>query len=100
MFDLLIKGGSVVDGTGEKPPFRADVGVTGKEIAAIGDLSDAEAKRTIDAEGLVVSPGFIDTHCHSEGALISDGQHASGLRQGRSAAIPPATNSKRRASRC
>ena len=81
MFDLVISGGTVVDGTGA-PAYRADVGVTGDAIAAIGDLSAADAARVIDATGLVVSPGFIDTHAHSEGALLLDPQHANGLRQG------------------
>ena len=81
MFDVLIRGGLVVDGTGE-PAFTADVGITGERIEAVGDLSVAEAGRTIDAVGQVVSPGFIDTHAHSEGALLMDPQHASGLRQG------------------
>jgi len=81
MFDLVIAGGTIVDGTG-KPAYPGDVGVTGERIAAIGDLSQAEAKRRIDATGLIVSPGFIDTHTHSEGALLVDPQHANGLRQG------------------
>ncbi|MBM3957103.1 MAG: amidohydrolase family protein [Gemmatimonadetes bacterium] len=82
MFDLLIAGGSVVDGTGTRPAFAADVGIEGKEIAAIGDLSGSDATRVIDAAGLVVAPGFIDTHAHSEGALLVDPQHENGLRQG------------------
>ena len=81
MFDVLIKGGLVIDGTGE-PAFTADVGIIGERIEAIGDLSNSEARRTIDATGHVVSPGFIDTHAHSDGALLLDPQHASGLRQG------------------
>ncbi len=81
MFDVLIKGGLVVDGSGS-PATRADVGITGERIEAIGDLSSSEAARNIDATGHVVSPGFIDTHAHSDGALILDPQHASGLRQG------------------
>jgi N-acyl-D-amino-acid deacylase len=81
MFDLVIAGGTVVDGTG-KPGCRADVGVAGEIITAVGDLSRAEVTRRIDATGLVVSPGFIDTHTHAEGALLVDPQHANGLRQG------------------
>ena len=81
MFDVLIVGGTVVDGT-EVPAFRADVGITGAEIEALGDLRQAEGRRVIDAAGLVVSPGFIDTHVHSEGDLLVDPQHAYGLRQG------------------
>lgn len=81
MFDLIIRGGSVVDGTG-RPAFDADVGISGERIEAVGDLSAAEAARTIDAAGHVVSPGFIDTHAHSDGVLLLDPQHASGIRQG------------------
>ena len=72
----------MVDGTGKMPAFAADVGVEGKEIAAIGDLTGAAAARVIDASGLVVAPGFIDTHAHSEGALLINPQHENGLRQG------------------
>ena len=81
MFDLLIAGGTVVDGTGSIG-YRADVGINGEHVDAIGDLSEAQTARTIDAAGLVVSPGFIDPHTHSEGALLVDPQHANGLRQG------------------
>lgn len=81
MFDIKITGGTVVDGTGE-PGRRADVGITGDRIEAIGDLSQAEAGRTIDADGLTVSPGFIDTHVHSDAALLTDPQHAEGILQG------------------
>jgi N-acyl-D-amino-acid deacylase len=81
MFDLLILGGQVVDGTGA-PGYRADVGIEGERIAALGDLATAETRRVIDATGLTVTPGFIDTHAHSDGALLVDPQHANGLRQG------------------
>lgn len=63
-FDLILRGGRVVDGTGN-PWMRADVGVRGDRIAHIGDLSDAVARRDIDASGLVVAPGFIDPHTHA-----------------------------------
>ena len=81
MFDLTISGGTIVDGSG-KPGYRADVGISGETIQAIGDLSQAEAARTIDATDMIVAPGFIDTHTHSEGSLLVDPQHANGLRQG------------------
>ena len=81
MFDVVISGGTIVDGTG-KPGYRADIGVVGEMIGAIGDLCQAEARRVVDATGLVVSPGFIDTHVHSDGMLLVDPQHAAGLRQG------------------
>ena len=81
MFDLIIAGGTVVDGLG-KAAYTADIGINGELIDAIGDLSRAPAARAIDATGMIVSPGFIDTHTHSEGALLVDPQHANGLRQG------------------
>ena len=81
MFDLVVAGGTVVDGSGSAG-YRADVGIVGENISAISDLSLAEMRRVIDATGLVVSSGFIDTHTHSEGALLIDPQHANGLRQG------------------
>ncbi len=81
MFDVVIAGGTIVDGTG-RAGYRGDVGIKGERIEAIGDLSKAEAKRRIDATGKTVSPGFIDTHTHSEGALLVDPQHANGIRQG------------------
>ena len=81
MADLLITGGMVVDGSGtEGRP--ADVAVTGQRIEAVGDLSGTPARRYIDAAGLTVSPGFIDTHVHCDGVLLIDPQHASSLRQG------------------
>lgn len=63
-FDLIIRGGRVVDGAGN-PWVRADVGVRGDRIARIGDLSDAVTRRTVNAAGLVVAPGFIDPHTHA-----------------------------------
>jgi N-acyl-D-amino-acid deacylase len=64
-FDLVIRGGRILDGTGN-PWFRADLGVSNGRIAAIGDLSRAKGRRTIDAENHYVAPGFIDLHSHSE----------------------------------
>ena len=69
MFDVLIINGTVIDGTGEAG-YQADVGVTGEFIAAIGNLQDTESKRIINASGYVISPGFIDTHTHSDLSLI------------------------------
>jgi N-acyl-D-amino-acid deacylase len=80
-YDLLITGGRVVDGTGN-PWFHADVGIRGDRIVAVGDLEGADANRTIDATGLVVAPGFIDLHTHSDGALLRDGTAQSKVRQG------------------
>ena len=81
MFDTLIVGGQLIDGTGS-PAIRSDLGITGDRIAAIGDLRSATATRIVDATGLTLCPGFIDTHCHSDGVLLLDGQHAMGIRQG------------------
>ena len=81
MFDVIITGGTVVDGSGSLG-FRADVGIVGERIDAIGDLAQTDARRVINATGLTVSPGFIDTHAHSDGVLLLDPQHANGLRQG------------------
>ena len=80
-FDLLITGGTVIDGAGS-PGARTDIGINGKKIEQIGDLGEATAARVIDATGLTVTPGFIDVHAHSDGALLVDGQHANGIRQG------------------
>jgi N-acyl-D-amino-acid deacylase len=79
--DIAIRGGTVVDGTGG-PARRADVGIRDGRIEAIGDLSAADADRVIDASGLTVAPGFIDTHTHTEGTLLEDPQHENGIRQG------------------
>lgn len=65
-FNLLIRDARVVDGTGT-PWFRADVGIRGDTIVAVGNLASKSAELTIDAAGLIVTPGFIDVHTHVEG---------------------------------
>ena len=80
-FDLIFAGGRVVDGTGA-PWFRADVGIVGDRIAAIGDLSTAAATRRIDASRLVVAPGFIDMLGQSEYNVLVDNRAASKITQG------------------
>ena len=69
-YDLLIKNGLIVDGSG-MPAFRGDVGVKNGKIAEIGKLSST-AKKTIDADGRAVSPGFIDNHCHYDAQVTWD----------------------------
>jgi N-acyl-D-aspartate/D-glutamate deacylase len=84
-FDLLILGGTVIDGSGA-PGIRADIGVVGDRIAAIGDLSVAGDEKdvpvVIDASGRVVCPGFVDPHGHSDASLLLDPAVASHLHQG------------------
>lgn len=80
-FDLIVRGGQVVDGTGV-PPQRADVGVSGDRIAMVGDLSSATAGQVIDASGRMVAPGFIDVQGQSGTTLLADGNAESHIRQG------------------
>src|SRR5690606_25991064 len=75
-FDVLIRNGSVVDGSGE-PAQPADVGIRGDRIVAVDNLDGATAETVVDATGKVVSPGFIDVHVHSEVAVLG-GEHRYG----------------------
>src|SRR4051794_10250254 len=70
-FDIIIKGGSVYDGSGA-PPVTADIGIKDDHIAAIGNLGRATAPTIVDAKGLAVAPGFINMLAHSESPLIVD----------------------------
>ena len=81
LYDLIIRGGTVYDGTGA-PGVRADVAVRDGKIAAIGDLKDARAARELDAAGLAVAPGFIDAHCHSDRSFVLDDAGDSRISQG------------------
>jgi dihydroorotase/N-acyl-D-amino-acid deacylase len=81
VYDVVFAGGRVVDGTGA-PWFRADVGVVGDRIAAVGDLSRAQARRRLDASGLFVAPGFIDMLGQSEYNVLVDPRAASKVTQG------------------
>jgi N-acyl-D-amino-acid deacylase len=81
MFDILIRNGRIVDGTG-LPWVYGDVGITGDRITAVGRLGGAPAKQTLDAAGKVVCPGFVDAHVHGDLALLADPVHEPGVRQG------------------
>ena len=71
MFDILIKNGTVIDGTG-KPGYRADLGISNGLISAIGLIGSTQSKKYLDAQDLVVAPGFIDMHSHSDTTMLSD----------------------------
>ena len=81
MYDLIISGGMVTDGTGS-PAIRADVAVLDGRIVAIGDLSGTSARCVLDASGAMVAPGFIDAHAHSDTSFLKDSSCASKLYQG------------------
>jgi N-acyl-D-amino-acid deacylase len=81
MFDTLIRAGRVIDGTGS-PWIRADIGIVGDRITSVGRLSGESASRTIDADGLYVSPGFIDMHTHSDLQLLANPSWEIKLAQG------------------
>jgi N-acyl-D-amino-acid deacylase len=80
-YDVIIKNGTVYDGTG-RPPARADVGIKGDRIVAIGNLKSASAATTIDARGLAVAPGFINMLSWSVDSLVADGRSQGEIRQG------------------
>jgi N-acyl-D-aspartate/D-glutamate deacylase len=80
-FDLLICNGRIVDGTGN-PWYYGDLAIREGRIAAIARRLAGAARHTIDARGLVVAPGFIDMHCHSDFLLLEDGHAQSKVRQG------------------
>jgi N-acyl-D-amino-acid deacylase len=80
-FDLLVRGATVLDGTGA-PRFQADVGVRGERVAAIGALADAEAGVVIEAGGLMLAPGFVDMHSHSDRTLVINPLAEAAVRQG------------------
>jgi N-acyl-D-aspartate/D-glutamate deacylase len=80
-FDWVIRGGTVVDGTGS-PGRRADVALAGDRIAALASTLGGEAGRVVDATGLIVAPGFIDMHAHSDFALLACPSAEAKIRQG------------------
>ena len=79
--DWILRGGTVVDGLGGEPA-RADVGLAGDRVAAVGDLSRLAAREEFDATGLLVCPGFIDAHTHSDAYLLVEPGAPSKIRQG------------------
>jgi N-acyl-D-amino-acid deacylase len=80
-FDLVLKGGTLLDGTGG-PAWQADLGITGDTIEAVGTIAPEQAKRVIDVTGLHVCPGFIDIHTHSDEGILSCPTADSRVRQG------------------
>jgi N-acyl-D-amino-acid deacylase len=80
-YDLVIRNGTVYDGSGASP-IEADVAIDGDTIAAVGDLEDAKGEREIDARGLAVAPGFINMLSWATESLIADGRSQSDIRQG------------------
>src|SRR5256714_6663928 len=80
-FDILIRGGNVLDGTGS-PAWSADIGIQRRRIARVGKLARAPAHRTIDAKGLFVAPGFIDIHTHSDIGILVEPTAECAVRQG------------------
>ena len=81
VYDLVIRNGRIVDGSGN-PWFHGDVAVRGDRIVAVGRVPMGTTRREIDAKGLVVAPGFIDMHSHSDYLLLEDGDAQSKIRQG------------------
>ena len=81
MMDLIVRGGTVVDGTGAAG-YRADVGISAGEVEVVGDLASVESSLVLDATGLTVAPGFIDIHSHSDFTLLVDPRAQSSISQG------------------
>ena len=80
-FDVVLSGGTVFDGSGANG-VRADVGITGATVAAIGDLTGAVAGETLDVTGLFIAPGFVDIHTHSDFTILSSPGMESSVSQG------------------
>src|SRR5690242_5718007 len=81
MLDVALRGGTVIDGTGA-PPRVADVGVRDGRIVSIGSLDGLDASHLLDVTNLVVAPGFIDIHSHSDATLLVDPRARSAIAQG------------------
>ena len=80
-YDLVIRNGKIVDGTGN-PWYHGDLAVKGAKIAAMGKIAAGAGTKEIDAKGLIVAPGFVDIHSHSEYTILQDGNAESKIRQG------------------
>lgn len=80
-YDVIIKNGTVYDGSG-LPAYKTDIGISGDKIVLLGNLKDATAKTEIDAEGMAVSPGFINMLSWANNSLLHDGRSMSDLKQG------------------
>ena len=81
MYDIVVANGTVIDGS-RRARRRADVGISGDRIAAIGDLSGVDAAQVVDAAGRIVAPGFVDTHNHSDGWMLRKRHQVSKTTQG------------------
>jgi len=86
MYDVIIRNGCIIDGTG-KDAYQADLAISGDRIAAIGDLAGAKAKKVIDAAGRCVTPGFIDPHTHADLSVLFWPQFTNYLMQGVTTAV-------------
>lgn len=80
-YDVILRGGTIYDGSGDKP-FTGDIAFNGDKIAAIGDIGEATAAIEIDVKGLAVAPGFVNMMCWANESLIEDGRSQSDIRQG------------------
>lgn len=81
MFDVIFRKGRVIDGSGD-PWFKADVGIQDGKIKAVGNLTDEEAEHAINVEGLVVTPGFMDPHSHTDQTILKNNKALSSIQQG------------------
>jgi N-acyl-D-amino-acid deacylase len=80
-FDLIIKNGKIIDGSGN-PWYKADIGILGETIKKIGEIKKFDTEKTIDANSMIIAPGFIDIHSHSDIPVLVDPEVHSKIRQG------------------
>lgn len=81
MYDIVIKNGEIIDGTGDKPYF-ADIAIKDKKIVKIGEISEGDCEQIIDAKGMIVTPGFIDVHSHGDATIMMYPEAQSSIMQG------------------